>query len=111
MYGRGFRPPTYLERLSRPNQGVVVGNPDLDLQKLDNLEFGLIRWGRNYRLGVNLYGYRLTDQITVINPPRAPLMFSNKGDETGYGSELDGAYVFSDALSLKASNYSAGYYR
>jgi outer membrane receptor protein involved in Fe transport len=30
-------------------------------------------------------------------------MFSNKGDETGYGSELDGAYAFSDALSLKAN--------
>jgi outer membrane receptor protein involved in Fe transport len=87
----------------RDYQGVVVGNPDLDPQKLDNLEFELIHWGRDYRLGINLYGYKLTDQITVINPPGGTLMFSNNGDETGYGFEFDSAYTVSDALSLKAN--------
>lgn len=99
LYGRGFRPPTFLERLARPTQGVFVGNPDLDPQKIDTLEYQITNWGNRYRVGLNLFGYWLQDPIIGIGT-RSRVSFENGEQETGYGFELEGAYLLTNHLKL-----------
>lgn len=102
LYGRGFRPPAFLERLARPNQGIVVGNPDLEPEKVDTIEFQVKNWGERYQWGVNLFGYWLTDQIAATGERRA-LSLRNSGSETGYGLEAEAAYALTPRLTLKGN--------
>lgn len=102
LYGRGIRPPAFLERLARPNQGIVVGNPDLEPEKVDTVEFQVKHWGERYQWGVNLFGYRLTDPIVATGERRA-LSLRNSGSETGYGLEAEAEYALTPRLSLKGN--------
>lgn len=105
LYGRGFRPPTYLERLTRPNQGLVVGNPDLSPQTIDTWEFQVTHWEDRYMLGANVFGYKMNDRIATTNRAGTGLTFSNTDEETGYGLELDASYALTNRLKL-FGNYS-----
>ncbi len=102
LYGRGFRPPTFIERLTRPTQGVFVGDPDLDPQTIDTLEYQIIHWGSRHRVGINLFGYWLQDPIVGIGT-RSRVTFANGDQETGYGFELEGSYLLTDHLRLIAN--------
>lgn len=102
LYGRGLRVPTVAERLTRPIRGAAAGNPDLDPQTIDTVEFQVLNWGERYRLGVNAFGYWLHDRIATLSRD-STLTFENTGEETGYGVELESSYAPSQSVLLNAN--------
>jgi outer membrane receptor for ferrienterochelin and colicins len=100
LYGRGFRPPTYLERLARPNQSLAVGNPDLGPQNIDTYEVQLTHTDSRYTFGFNVFGFQVKDRITSINRAGTGLTFINRGEETGYGFEMEGSWAVNRWLTL-----------
>jgi iron complex outermembrane receptor protein len=99
MYGRAFRAPSFQEAYNQ-NNPVVVGNPDLDPETMETLE-----WAVDYRpsdelhLGANLFHYWWEDIIEQD----ATNTFQNQGEQTGYGLELEADWQPRDDLRLRGN--------
>jgi len=100
LYGRAFRAPAFIESYAI-NNPVAVGNPDLDPETIQTIEWALdYRPTDDLRLGANLFKYRWEDIIDLD----AMNTFQNIGKQTGYGLELEADWEFSHNLHL-GGNY------
>ena len=98
MYGRAFRAPSFIELYM--NQGPQLqGNPDLDPETIDTLEFSVSKkWKYNFSTGATLYWYSSDDLISETN--NSLRTFENSAGAYGYGVELITNYRFNEQLSF-----------
>ncbi|GAB4354312.1 MAG: hypothetical protein Kow0073_10920 [Immundisolibacter sp.] len=106
LYGRAFRAPSFQE-LFAVNNPANIGNPSLDPEIIDTVEFGL-DWdaGRGLRAAVNVFYYRMDDIIRFVPDP-APATSAtarNTGRQTGYGLEAELAWQATRRLRI-SGNY------
>lgn len=105
LFGRAFRSPSFAELYT--NSSIQIGNPDLGPETIDTWEIAAsVQPTPRFSYGVNLFRYSIHDFITAI--PRAGsthLFFSNVGDRTGNGGELEFSWIASDRMKL-LGNYS-----
>ncbi|NPA49026.1 MAG: TonB-dependent receptor [Thermodesulfobacteria bacterium] len=93
IYGHGFRIPD-LDALYDDHSPLVVGNPDLDPEKLDSLELVLI-WKPNpkNRLSLSLFRMWLRDVLGRRNPVGiGGWTYQQGGDEDVVGGEISYHY-------------------
>lgn len=105
LVGRAFRSPSYAELYT--NSSVQIGNPDLGPETIDTWEIAFsVRPSSRLNYGVNLFHYKIDDFITAI--PRSGsnrLFFSNVGDRTGNGGEVEFSWLLHRQVRL-LGNYS-----
>ncbi len=100
LYGRAFRAPSFAE-LRNINNPVVLGNPDLEPEIIDTLE-----WALNYQptqsiaAKLNLFYYQWRDIIRFVPDSSGVSTAQNTGDQTGYGLEWETDWQFSPTLAL-----------
>jgi iron complex outermembrane receptor protein len=88
LYGKAFRAPAFLE-LYAINSPVAQGNPNLEPETLDSIEFALsYRATSRLNLETNLFRYRTADAIRYVreSPEKVPLA-QNVGNQKGFGFE------------------------
>jgi len=88
LYGKAFRAPAFLE-LYAINSPVAQGNPHLEPETLDSIEFALsYRITSRLNLETNLFRYQTADTIRYVreNPQTVPLA-QNIGNQEGFGFE------------------------
>jgi len=90
MYGRAFRAPAFRE-LYITNNGLAVGNQNLDAEKLENWELAF-DWMVTDRLhlGLTTYMFNIEDKISIIPIPDSPFStYANLNEWRGRGFELE----------------------
>ncbi|MCL4759155.1 MAG: TonB-dependent receptor [Rhodocyclaceae bacterium] len=97
MAGTAFRAPSFTE-LYNLNNPVVIGNPDLDPERIRTLELAL-SWQPTSRLqlGANAFRYRMRDIIQLVNT-----VYANAGSQTGSGLELEAQWDATPTVRLAA---------
>lgn len=105
LYGRAFRPPTFLEGTEGAGQ-LAIGNPNLEPETIDTVEFEVRKkWSDALSTSANVYAYRTKDLITIVsNPITGSAMFENSQGTEGYGVEAEVAWSALKKLQFK-SNY------
>lgn len=105
LYGRAFRAPSFAEQFNI-NNPVAIGNPDLNPETIDTLEFG-IDYAPTAELRVtgNIFTYRMRDLISINTISRKA---TNAGQIDGHGFEWDMRYKIDSKLSL-SGNYAYQY--
>lgn len=90
LYGRAFRPPTFLESTEGAGQ-IAIGNPNLKPEMTDTFEFVIQRdWGRRLKTSLNGYFYQTDDLITIAPDALTSIpTFMNSNGTNGYGVEFD----------------------
>jgi len=99
QYARAFRPPTFLET-STKNNPVVIGDPDLDSELIDNYELGYIFNDGTNMLRATVFRAELDDLI-VLDP--ATNQYANQGRVNVVGSELEYSRKFNSKLRLDST--------
>ncbi len=108
LYGRAFRAPSFLERLSA-NNPALQGNPDIDPEVIDTIEVAF-----DYRptaassAKVNFFRYWIEDLIEFVPMPSLGTgvkQATNATDQNGYGFEIELGWSLTDRIELSA-NYS-----
>lgn len=104
LYGRAFRAPSFAEMYTR--SPVYVGNPDLKPETIDTWEIAVaMKPTARLNYGVNLFRYKIDDFITAVAQPGIIGLFSNVGQRTGTGGEVEFTWLPADTLKL-LGNYS-----
>lgn len=100
LYGTAFRAPAFTEQFNI-NNPVVIGNPNLKPEKIRTLE-AAVAWQpvATTQFSANVFRYEMSDIIQLVNT-----VYSNAGEQTGTGLELEAAWDASKRLRL-AGNYS-----
>lgn len=102
MYGRAFRPPSFVE-LYNINNPVSIGNPDVKPEKSDTVE-AAISWQPNARwqLGANIYSFRLRDILRFVPnaDPTTGNTAQNSGSLKGHGLEMEASWDASRSLRV-----------
>ncbi len=95
MYGTAFRAPSFTE-LYNINNPVVVGNPDLDPERIRTVELA-VSWQPTGRLQLdaNAFHYRMQDVIHLVGT-----RYANAGEQTGTGLELEAQWSPSQTVRL-----------
>ena len=90
LYGRAFRPPTFLENTEGAGQ-IAIGNPNLKPEMTDTFEFVIQKnWGQRLKTSVNGYFYQTDDLITIAPDALTSIpTFMNSDGTNGYGLEFD----------------------
>ncbi len=108
IYGRAFRAPSFTE-LYGNNAIAVAGNPALQPEIINMVEFALSkRWGRAWT-NIDLFLYDLDNQIrggTDIGTAENPLQKipqQNSSGRRGYGAEFEVGYPITQDLGLTAN--------
>lgn len=103
IYGEAFRAPTVFEvwYASPPNKS----NPELGPEDVSTAEFAWEEYlGRNYRVGVNAYRYRVKNLVQqVVDPADDMLLYDNVAAAHAEGVEIEGEAVWSAGLRARAS--------
>ncbi|MBF0368749.1 MAG: TonB-dependent receptor [Magnetococcales bacterium] len=104
MYGRAFRAPHFAE-LHIVNNPSILGNPDLDPETIETLELAFdYRPTLNLRTGLNLFLYRLEDQIDYVpNTGETTSTAQNANRVDGEGFEVEAQWQASDTLEFNAN--------
>jgi len=103
MYGRAFRAPAFNELYLR-NNGLSLGNPDLDPETIDTYEI-IFDYRAPLYTKLNLYYYEAQDLITYVDDPGAATRTAqNQAAINAYGLELDLSYNVNDKVNL-SGNY------
>ncbi|MEW8160372.1 MAG: TonB-dependent receptor [Candidatus Thiodiazotropha endolucinida] len=97
QYAKAFRPPTFVELYTRPNQ-ILRGNPNIENTDSTNHELGYIFKGADTTVRATLYYSELNDLITVVSGT-----YTNGGDARLRGLELEIEHAVSKALSMHAN--------
>ncbi len=105
LAGRAFRSPSYAELYT--NSSVQIGNPELGPETIDTWEIAFsVRPSSQFNYGVNLFHYKIDDFITAIARSGSNrLFFSNVGDRTGNGGEVEFSWLLHRQVRL-LGNYS-----
>ena len=103
LYGRAFRPPTFLEETRGAGQ-IALGNQDLAPETIDTLEFVVEKgWAEKLKVQANAYVYWTDNLIEVVAAPPAGIpTFENTDGAFGYGLEADARLKISDTISLRS---------
>jgi len=84
LYGQAFRAPTFTELYSI-NNPTIIGNPDLDPEKIKTYEASLgYTYTERFRIELN-YFYNDIDDLIVRDPSTSPMTYANLGR-----AEIDG---------------------
>ena len=103
LYGRAFRPPTFLE-LYGQNNPATIGNPDLDPETIQSLELAFdYQPVSRLRTILNLFVYQADDLIEYIPDSAGGKTARNARDQEGYGFEFEMDWQISDSLELRAN--------
>lgn len=102
LYGEAFRAPSFQE-LYAINNPVVLGNPDLEPEKIQTTEIAFdYRPNFDWQLMVSLFYYQSEDLITYISNNDGTNVAQNAGSQDGYGAEFEAHWKPSDSLHIKA---------
>lgn len=99
LYGEAFKAPTF-SQLRNQNNPSLIGDPDLDAEKLQSLELSLSYiFAEKTHLNLTVFSIDTEDLIRVstdrdFTQPGAPLFFVNAGEEEVSGFEFDIRHVF-----------------
>lgn len=99
QYARAFRPPTFLET-STKNNPVVIGDPDIESELIDNYELGYIYNDGTNMLRATLFRAELSDLIVLDSTTNH---YANEGKVNVLGSELEYSRKFSSKLRLDST--------
>jgi outer membrane receptor protein involved in Fe transport len=99
LYGQAFRAPALDElHLNRPG---IVGNPNLQPEKVGTFDLGIGFQGGRVRAGVDYFHSKQTDSIVSVSGK--PIHYVNLGELTFNGAELEGKYYFRKDFFLEGS--------
>ncbi len=106
LFGEAFRAPSFAE-MRNINNPVVLGNPDLDPEKLRNIELGFyLEQSRNLNLSFNMFQYEWSDIIRFVpDAGDTSSTAQNTGERIGTGCEFELLWKPLSSLSF-AANYS-----
>ena len=105
FYGEAFRPPAFFELYAR-NNPVAKGNPDLEPERLKNIELAFSwRPTQAWLWDVNFYHYYIDDFIDFVNDGGSATTFTarNVGNIKGKGVENEWRYQASESMALLAN--------
>lgn len=104
IYGRAFRPPSFVE-LHNINNPVALGNPDLKPETIESLELAFA-WQpvSGLQTGLNLFRYEMNDILRFVRNPDGSSTAQNAGRQRGDGLELEAAWEATRSLRL-SGNY------
>lgn len=90
MYGSAFRAPSFSEQLQK-NNPVVLGNPDLDPERINTIELGFAyNLNSNLTTNLTLFDYRSRDMIEFVQDYMATTKTAaNVHDQDGRGFEWE----------------------
>lgn len=90
LYGRAFRAPAF-DTLYAINNPVGIGNPNLEPETIDTIEFSIDRHlQNNIRWSMNLFSYKSKNLIDFIADQGATSTTAqNAKDQEGYGLEAE----------------------
>jgi len=89
LYGSAFRAPVYNELYYTGSNGEVVGNPDLDPEKIDTYEAILVQTLGSSSLNLSYFYSRIKDTIEEVRNASDLLVSVNAGDEDFSGVEAE----------------------
>jgi iron complex outermembrane receptor protein len=90
LYGRAFRPPSFVELHSNGlYQGL--GNPNLKPVTIDNVELVIDYRLPRFRTALSTFWYSVEDIIKLISSPTSPngFAYTNGDEQRGYGFEWE----------------------
>jgi iron complex outermembrane receptor protein len=101
LYGRAFRAPSFAE-LYNINNPVILGNPDLDPEKINYLELAFdYRPTFDIKTGLSLYTYKIKDLIRFVpDATGTSSTAENTGEQKAYGFELEAKWRVSEDFSI-----------
>lgn len=99
QYARAFRPPTFLET-STKNNPVVIGDPNIESELIDNYELGYIFNDGTNMLRATLFMAELTNLIVLDSTTNH---YANEGGVNLVGSEVEYSRKFGNKLRLDAT--------
>ena len=99
QYAQAFRPPTFIETATQ-NNPVVIGNPDIESERMTTYELAYIFNDEVNRLRATLYYADLHDLIVIDS---AANTYVNQGQAHTRGLELEYIRTFSQKLKADAS--------
>ncbi|MCW8866723.1 MAG: TonB-dependent receptor [Colwellia sp.] len=105
LYGRAFRAPAF-DTLYAINNPVGIGNPNLDPETIDTIEFSLNQHlQNNIHWSMNMFRYESKNLIEFVADPGATTTTAqNAKDQQGYGFETEFSWKYNNhSLAL---NYS-----
>jgi len=90
LYGRAFRAPAF-DTLYAINNPVGIGNPKLDPETIDTIEFSISQYlPNNLNWSINLFRYEAENLIEFVADPGATTTTAqNEKSQTGYGLEAE----------------------
>jgi iron complex outermembrane receptor protein len=90
MYGSAFRAPSFTEQFGK-NNPVVLGNPNLDPEKIDTTEISFaFSLNANLTTSLTLFDYHSRDMIEFVQDVSATTKTAaNARDQDGQGFELE----------------------
>jgi outer membrane receptor protein involved in Fe transport len=101
LYAGAFRAPSINEtHLDHP---VLVGNPDLQPEKVATLDLGVAYRGSRVQVGVSYFHSKQTDSLVIFNTGRPRLEYTNIGEATFRGIEFEGKAYLAKDLFLDGS--------
>lgn len=87
LYGEAFRAPNFVE-LYNANNPVIIGNPDLQPEKIKTYEVGFTyRLAKPYHIGFN-YFHNEIDELISWDTSTSPAQYINKGGSENNGFEI-----------------------
>ena len=102
QYARAFRPPTFLETATK-NNPVVSGNPDIESERIENIELGYIYNDHLKRFALTLFYADLHDLILIdYDAPSSPT-YVNEGIVHSYGAEIEYSQKIGREFKLAAN--------
>lgn len=101
LYGKAFRAPSFAET-NAINNPVVLGNPDLDPEKLSSYELAFdYRLNEQVNLNLNLFHYDWQDVIKFTTDPGSNSKSAkNVGRQSGKGVEFEASWRVSNSLQF-----------
>jgi len=99
IYGRAFRPPSYLELFDETS--FTTPNPDLEPERSETLELAFSYIAKkNVQLGLNIYKF---DQTDIIRPTGTSGQFQNTGDHSINGIEIEARWQATKSITVYAN--------
>ena len=104
LYGKAFRAPNFAEQFNQ-NNPVLLGNKNLKPETINTYE-----WAINYRpssslnTAVNVFYYQIDDLISAVpDLSRRSNIFTNSGNQNGYGTEFEANWQIVEKWSVKGN--------
>ena len=99
IYGKAFRPPSYLELYDETS--FTTPNPNLKPERSETIELAFSFVAKqDLQLGLNIYKF---DQTDIIRPTGSSGQFMNTGDHSINGIEIEARWQASKDVSIYAN--------